>query len=129
MRSSTSSSRRSRTSRSAPSTSRAKAMVRSRAIAEHGGQLMRQSAGGRYLPVFATEILYQNSLLAKKKDSKVSPINLKSVIIGKSLTDEFGSGRFLTRASTPQVTVSRTSCVLSLVRERILTSFHTSRLA
>ncbi|KAL8283173.1 hypothetical protein RQP46_005951 [Phenoliferia psychrophenolica] len=49
--------------------------------------LSGESYGGRYLPVFATEILYQNSLLAKKKDSKVSPINLKSVIIGNGLTD------------------------------------------
>ncbi|KAM0751196.1 peptidase S10, serine carboxypeptidase [Meredithblackwellia eburnea MCA 4105] len=49
--------------------------------------LSGESYGGRYLPVFATEILYRNEKLAKKTDSKVAPINLQSVLIGNGLTD------------------------------------------
>lgn len=48
--------------------------------------LSGESYGGRYLPVFASEILYQNSLLVGSK-SKRSPLNLKSVLIGNGLTD------------------------------------------
>ncbi|KAK4699713.1 hypothetical protein P7C70_g6545, partial [Phenoliferia sp. Uapishka_3] len=49
--------------------------------------LSGESYAGRYLPVFATELLYQNSMLEKKKKGSVAPINLKSVIIGNGLTD------------------------------------------
>lgn len=48
--------------------------------------LSGESYGGRYLPVFASEIVYQNSLL-KKRNSTAAPINLKSVMIGNGLTD------------------------------------------
>jgi len=44
------------------------------------------STGGRYLPLFASEIVHQNERLAKRK-SKRTPINLQSVLIGNGLTD------------------------------------------
>jgi hypothetical protein len=45
-----------------------------------------RSTGGRYLPLFASEIVHQNERLAKRK-SKRTPINLQSVLIGNGLTD------------------------------------------
>ncbi|KAI0071137.1 serine carboxypeptidase [Panus rudis PR-1116 ss-1] len=43
-----------------------------------------ESYGGRYIPVFASEIYDQN---AKLKDSGVTPINLTSIMIGNGCTD------------------------------------------
>lgn len=48
--------------------------------------LSGESYGGRYLPVFASEIVYQNDML-KRSGSKRTPINLKSVLIGNGLSD------------------------------------------
>lgn len=44
-----------------------------------------QSYGGQYIPQFATEVLYRNSLL--KPNATDDSINLKSVLIGNGITD------------------------------------------
>ena len=41
---------------------------------------------GRYLPVFASEVYDQNAKLAQ---AGLTPINLKSIMIGNGLTDNF----------------------------------------
>lgn len=46
--------------------------------------LAGESYGGRYIPVFAAEVLDQNMRL---KDKKTKPIPLKSVMIGNGITD------------------------------------------
>ncbi|PFH46066.1 hypothetical protein AMATHDRAFT_156566 [Amanita thiersii Skay4041] len=46
--------------------------------------LAGESYGGRYLPVFASEIYDQNSIAIKQGQG---PINLKSVLIGNGITD------------------------------------------
>lgn len=42
--------------------------------------------GGRYLPLFGSEIVYQNQLLARDNSTR-KPINLESIMIGNGLTD------------------------------------------
>lgn len=60
-------------------------------LASNTFHLSGESYAGRYLPVFATEIVHQNAKLAKshskglKKDRQ--PIPLSSVLIGNGLTD------------------------------------------
>lgn len=61
--------------------------------------LAGESYGGRYLPVFASEIVYQNSLV-KKKNGTATPINLKSVMIGNGLTDVVRLFRSFLRLAT-----------------------------
>uniref|UniRef100_D8PLX6 Carboxypeptidase n=1 Tax=Schizophyllum commune (strain H4-8 / FGSC 9210) TaxID=578458 RepID=D8PLX6_SCHCM len=46
--------------------------------------LSGESYGGRYLPVFASEIIDQNAIAAQENRS---PINLQSVLIGNGITD------------------------------------------
>ncbi|KAL1663142.1 Alpha/Beta hydrolase protein [Schizophyllum commune] len=46
--------------------------------------LSGESYGGRYLPVFASEIIDQNAMAAQENRS---PINLQSVLIGNGITD------------------------------------------
>jgi len=48
--------------------------------------LVGESYAGRYIPVFAAELVAQNQILAASS-SKRAPINLKSVAIGNGLTD------------------------------------------
>jgi len=45
-----------------------------------------ESYGGRYIPLFAAAVYDQN---AKLKEAGMTPINLKSVMIGNGLTDNF----------------------------------------
>ena len=56
-------------------------------LADNAFHLSGESYAGRYLPVFATEIVHQNFKLAKKSRHERKPINLKSVLIGNGVTD------------------------------------------
>lgn len=50
--------------------------------------LAGESYGGRYIPVFASEIVYQNKKRATiATDSSPPIINLKSILVGNGLTD------------------------------------------
>lgn len=51
-----------------------------------------ESYGGRYLPLFATEIVHHNQLIQQRNDTKHAPINLVSVLIGNGLTDMVSMG-------------------------------------
>lgn len=53
-------------------------------FADKNFHMAGESYGGRYLPVFAAEIVDQNRVLAK---NGLKQINLKSVMIGNGLTD------------------------------------------
>ena len=56
-------------------------------LADNAFHLSGESYAGRYLPVFATEIVHQNTKLAKKAKKDRKPIKLKSVLIGNGLSD------------------------------------------
>jgi len=56
-------------------------------LADNAFHLSGESYAGRYLPVFATEIVHQNTKLAKKAKKDRKPIKLKSVLIGNGVTD------------------------------------------